>query len=100
MHTNLVSCCHLVETTEESCPSLSAAGRGARLSLSRRNPRGDQKAGLSIKLPGRAMAKAGLPALGTVQIVSFWTPRAFFSSFIFKLPWLSGLEYNSFPKIL
>ena len=100
MHTNFVFCCHLVETTEESCPSPSAAGRGARLSLSRRNPRGDLKAGLSIKLPGREMAKAGLPALGTVLTVSFWTPRAFFSSFIFRLAWLSGLEYNSFPEIL
>ena len=87
-------------TAEEARPSLSAAGRGARLSLSHRNPRGDQKAGLSIKLPGREMAKAGLPALGTVQALSLWTPRAFFSSFICRLPWLSGLEYNSFPKSL
>lgn len=58
MCANLISCCHLVETTWEC----KGGRRGARI------PHGDQRARLSIKLPGSETAQARLPAPGLCKM--------------------------------
>lgn len=79
---------------------LAALGEGGLDSSPVTGPHSDQRAGLSIKLPGSRTAKAWLPAPRTVQNVTFRMPTAFSFSFIFRLLWLSDLECNSFPEIL